>query len=442
MHPLVKKVEVSLRNNDLLPPGSHVVVGLSGGADSIALCLILKELEWDILAAHVNYGLRGEESDADEQFVRQFCAKKGIALEVKKVDTLSIAESDKKGIQEIAREIRYSWFRELANKFPGALIATGHHADDQAETVLFQLLRGTGIKGLAGMKSSHNGLIRPLLEVRRLEIEEFLQEQAASWRTDSSNDKDDYSRNFIRHHILPLAEKVNEKAVEHILQTSQIAEEYRLLAEAQIEEWFKQNCIEENEMLKISIEKLRVHPQQKSVVWYVLERFGFGAGTLHDVLSLMDSESGKGVRSENYEVQRDRDFLILKPLSSKKEVHIHISSGIEKNQFLEMHEVSGPIDFTAVSDDEAYFDANKLNFPLLLRNWKTGDRFRPLGMKGQQKISDLLIQNKVPLFIKQDVLVLESNGKIIWVLGFRVSEDAKISADTTHILQFRYIETS
>jgi tRNA(Ile)-lysidine synthase len=434
MHPVIQKVEKFMRELGPIPVGRPILVGLSGGADSLALTLILKEMSFEVIAAHMNYQLRGEESDLDELFVTEFCIKEGISIYLKHVEMFDTSDVQGKGIQEKARNLRYAWFEELCTKENCAFIATGHHADDQAETVLFHLFRGSGMKGLAGIKPLLGNRIRPLLYARRSEIEDYLKARDQSWRTDSSNLKDDYSRNKIRHNIIPIATEINERAVEHISQTASIADEYRILAEKQIENWIENHCSIEENATKIPVEKLSAHDQRKSVLWYMLEPLGFAAAVVDEALSLLYSESGKGIRSEQFQIARDRDFLILKPLSQKTEVHVVISSAEETCEYLKITEVSGPVDFSGVSPFEAYFDAELLRFPLVLRSWKMGDRIIPLGMKGQQKISDLLIQIKVPLYKKQDVLVLESNGKIAWVVGLRVSEEFKITPKTERIL--------
>ena len=442
---LRENLQAYIKKENLFQPKDGLLIAVSGGADSSVLCALCAAEGYHFSIAHCNFKLRGEESDRDEAFVRALGLKYGVEVFVKEFDTLGIAAERKTSVEETARNLRYDWFKELTTcgrdpeKKDFDFLLTAHHADDNAETVLMNFLRGTGIKGLRGILPKHGNIIRPILFARRKEIEEFALQNNIDFITDSSNAASNYTRNFFRNDLIPAIEKVFPKVSENILNNIERFSGIEYLYEKSTDE-IKENLVEKKGAeTHIPVLKLAKTKPLGTVIYEIIKEYGFAASQVSETEKLLTSESGKYIVSATHRILRNRKWLIIGPLqSADADVH-HI---------IEEHTASvifpgGEIKFTqclkpavlSTNADTAYIDTAKLTYPLLLRKWKQGDYFYPLGMSKKKKLSRFFSDIKLSLAQKEKVWVIESDKKIVWVVGYRIDDRFKITALTKDILK-------
>jgi tRNA(Ile)-lysidine synthase len=438
---MLEKVKKYIDDKHLLNPSSTVVVGVSGGTDSMALLDILTLLNYRCIAAHCNFHLRGEESDRDAEFVKNWCKNSDIEYISIDFDTQEYARYKKISIEMAARELRYKWFEIVRQQYEAEVIAVAHHRDDSVETVLLNLLRGTGIRGLIGISPKKGNIVRPLLCVSRNEIEEYLKERNISFVTDSTNYDDAITRNYLRLNVIPMMEKLNPSAKNAIFRTTQnVGEAYNIYENAI--ETLKKGVMSGE---KISIEKLKKTPSPVSVLFEILSPLGFNSSVVEDIIDNLNSSSGKVFLSKQYRVIKDRHFLLLSKIAdtnnSDSEILIHEGTNeilwpihlkisvVNKNKI----DVNKPGRFL-------FSDAEKVRFPLKLRKWKEGDWFVPFGMKGKKKLSDYFTDCKFDLLEKESQWILESEGQIVWIVGKRNDERFKVSDHTDNVLMIEWVE--
>lgn len=423
-----------------------IVVAVSGGADSMVLAALLQNAGVTIVLAHCNFGLRGEESDGDEALVKQWATEQGIPVYTERFATRAILEAEGGNLQETARDLRYAWFEQLRLRLSFDFIATAHHQQDAAETMLINLLKGTGIAGLHGILPQQGRIIRPLLSITKEELLAYAAAEHIPWREDSSNKKDDYIRNQIRHHLLPLAESIVPGATGQLYKSSLHVQEAEQLYLESITRYRHKLIEQRGQDWYIPVLKLRHCSPLGTILLELLKPFGFTAAQLPDLLRLLSAETGKYINAAANRVIRNRNFLIVTPLQQEASGHILLEEqgGAVNTSHFNLDFAGKALDETllqqilATADpNAAHLDYSKLEFPLILRPWKTGDYFYPLGMNNKKKkVSRFLIDQKVPLHEKANVWVLESNKKIAWVLGKRIDERFKIGAGTAHIFRF------
>ncbi|MDZ4750855.1 MAG: tRNA lysidine(34) synthetase TilS [Flavobacteriales bacterium] len=429
---LVEKVQKFIATNRLAEPESRILIGLSGGLDSVVLCHVMHSLNFVVVAAHVNFKLRGTESDVDAKEVSAWSHQMGWEFVFTEFETSEISLQRGTGIQETARQLRYDWFEEMRVQMKCAAIAVAHHTDDQAETILFHLFRGSGIKGLSGMQPKRGNIIRPLLQSRRADLEEYLKKHGLAFREDSSNKSEKYKRNLIRRSLIPKIEEINQNSVEHIVQTGFLSAQYLSIAEDFLAYWKSKNLVQKGSEIHIPVKSLSQITYAETILWMILEPLGFSTGSMPDILNLLEAQTGKQVAAEKFLIMRDREVLIIGPIKEMFSLSVQINQlPFESLELgILMEECDIPVDLKTLDPYTAILNLDELKFPLIIRTWREGDQIVPLGMKGRQKISDLLIQSKVPLHKKQDVCVLESNGDIAWVAGYKVSDLFRIKSDT------------
>ena len=422
-------------NNRLLKPDDKVIVGLSGGADSTALLHILHRLDYNCIAAHCNFHLRGEESDRDEQFAAKFAASLNLPFFKKDFDTSSIAKERGISIEMAARDLRYQWFAALKENQQADAIAVAHHRDDSIETLLLNLIRGTGIKGLTGIQPRNGSIVRPLLCVSKKEILQYVHEQKLPFITDSSNEQEKIIRNKIRLQLIPLLETINPSVRDAIIQTIDNLNEVAKIYDAEIEKAIQ--VIYNNG--SISIPLLKIFPSPESILFELLKNYGFGKETVREIYSAMDSQPGKTFYAPEYYVVKDRDEFLLSPIVQEDEKEYLIQANETLMEFpLRMEITLRTNDATAGIDknaDTACLDYDKLQFPLILRKWKTGDKFIPFGMKHFQKLSDFFTNRKFSIIQKEKTWILTSGKEIVWLVNYRIDERFKVAETTKN----RYI---
>ena len=433
---MINSVKDNIYKNNLFTKKSKILLAVSGGADSIFLLFVLKDLGYDIQIAHCNFNLRDVESDQDEQFVKDIADKYSIRCYVRSFDTLKFAEENKISIQMAARQLRYDWFEELLVENNFSCIATGHHQDDSIETFLINLIRGSGISGLCGIQMINNKIVRPLLSLKRNQIEYFLTKQNIKYRNDSSNSDIKYLRNNIRHQLIPLLKEINPKIQETISNEIDMLNGINNIFKEKVNDIRKSIMIKREELFIIKISDL-LNISNLEVILYELLR-PFGSFQVKQIINSLRLQSGKQFFSNTHYILIDRECLII---SQKKE-----TNNKEIKIFRTDHEISKPLymklsetfDLSIVNDPLfAKFDLNKLTFPLLLRKWKNGDKFIPLGMNNFKKVSDFFVDEKYTLNEKKEQWILCSKENIIWIVGKRIDDRYKIASNTkkTYIAQ-------
>jgi len=431
-----------IKKEGLFSSGDRLLVAVSGGLDSVVLCELLQRAGFDIYIAHCNFGLRGEESERDERFVRGLGTRYGREVLVKRFDTMAYALSHQVSVQVAARELRYEWFKEVAGD--RGYVVTAHHRDDNIETLLMNFFKGTGIGGLRGMLPQHGNLVRPLLFAGREEIRAFAVSEGLEWVEDSSNESDKYTRNYFRHRVIPLIEEVYPGAVHNlganIGRFREIEEVYRRDIDRQLKRLLEHRGSE----VWVPVLKLRSSSPLTTLVFEIITPFGFSASQVATVVGLLDSGSGKYVCSATHRVLRDRGWLIISPLEAGVAANILVESSdgdvvYEGGRLLLRRMPVGEVPVDVGGSAVAWLDAREVEYPLLLRKWRIGDYFYPLGMRKKKKLSRLFIDSKLSLAEKERVWVVESNKKILWVVGMRIDDRCRIDTGTTEVVRIEWL---
>lgn len=427
-----------IKSNNLFSLKDKLLLAVSGGVDSVVLCELCKQAGYNFSIAHCNFQLRGEESDKDEKFVESLAARLKVEYYSIGFDTKKIAGELKKGIEETARDIRYEWFQQLLKEHKLSCIVTGHHADDNIETMAMLFFRGTGIKGLRGMLPQNGKIVRPLLFARKQELEDYASANQLEFVTDYTNFEDAFARNFFRNRLIPLFKMVYPSVEQNLISNiERLADTEQLYEQAIVEH--KRKLIEKrSNEFHIPVLKLQKSAPVRTIVYEIISDFGFTAHQADEVLALLKSETGKYISSPTHRIIKNRNWLIITPAATGESVTVIIEKGIREIQFpggnLKIT-ITNNAGATLPADSmTACLDAKQVIYPLLLRKWKTGDYFYPLGMKKKKKIARFLIDLKLSKTEKENTWVLESNKRIIWVVGYRIDERFKITEKTKETL--------
>ena|SRR6218665_4027573 len=416
--------------------GKKLLLAISGGVDSMVLLELCRQADLDIRAAHCNYQLRGEESDADEEFVKKQCEEKDVLLFVNHFDTKKFAEEHKLSIQVVARHLRYEWFNTLLINNDYDYILTAHHLDDSLETFLINLTRGSGLDGLTGIPQQNGNIIRPLLPFSRNEIEVFAKENIIQWREDSSNASDKYLRNKLRHDLIPVLKELNpsllnsfEKTVSNLQQAQSMVDDASRIV-------YRKVVSDINFQKRINLDELMQLPNYLAYLYQWLGPFGFS--DWDSISGLVSAQSGKQIHSENHTLLKDRNELIVFPKNESDATEVF---SVEKGQKLVKFPLKlafSNVENISVQTTNAIFvDEEKLRFPLAIRKWQEGDLFYPFGMKGSKKLSKYFKDEKYSLIDKSEIWLLCSQDEIVWVIGKRQDDRFKVTAQTTKIVQIQ-----
>ncbi len=438
-----------IKAENLFQKKDKLLLAVSGGVDSVVLCELCHRSGFDFVIAHCNFQLRGEESERDEEFVQRLAAKYKVSFFVKKFDTLSIAANTKKSIETAARDLRYQWFYELIEQpadNPVRFILTAHHADDNIETVVMNFFRGTGIAGVRGILPKQDKIIRPLLFARRKELEDFVKKNQLDFVTDSSNVTNDYTRNFFRNEIIPLIKKNFPEAEKNVLKNIRRFVETEIIYQQSIEQLKKKILEQKGNEVHIPVLKLLKTKPLATIVYEIIKDFDFTAHQTEEVVMLLKSESGKYIHSSTHRVLKNRKWLIITPLKSNLAANILIEASDSKIEFdkgiLNIQTITtSPDNYRdklQTSNFITQLDAAEIKFPLLLRKWKQGDYFYPLGMTKKKKLSRFFIDQKLSLIEKENAWVIEMDKKIIWIVGMRIDNRFKITPHTKDVLLIHY----
>lgn len=425
---MIEKVKAFITEENLITINDKILVAVSGGRDSIALLIILKQLGYNIEVAHCNYQLRAEESDEDEAFVANICKDINVPFHNKKFDTANDAKNEGVSIQMKARDLRYDWFKALDEKYSYNKIAVAHHLDDQLETMLINLTRGTGLKGLRGMKAKRDKIVRPFLCVERDEINEFLFSQHIPFREDSSNGEGKYFRNKIRHQVIPVLKEINPSLFKAINNTGKRLRNVEVNWDLQYEKWTK-SLKNENGVLTIPYSEFNA--ENLSFIQQLLRAKGFSYPDIDNIIKVDTIGKGKTFFGKN-------DWIAI---SANGAYEVYMQKP-EENQLyyldkklpipLTIEAVQMPVDIKP-EGNLAYINADKVQGKLHLRKWRQGDWFMPFGMRGKQKISDYFTNNKFSLKEKENTWLLCDAEKVVWIVGHRSDNRYRVDESTRNV---------
>ncbi|MCQ2227548.1 MAG: tRNA lysidine(34) synthetase TilS [Bacteroidales bacterium] len=431
----------------LIDKQKGVLVAISGGADSVVLLHYLVSNGYYCIAAHCNFHLRGEESDRDEQFVRQFCDELSVPLHVAHFETKQYAENHKLSIEMAARELRYGWFFKIMEQEQLPCVAVAHHSDDAVETFLLNLVRGTGIRGLTGMKPKQGRVVRPLLGYSRQDIELYCRAHKLKYVTDSTNLSDAYTRNRLRHNVVPQLKAINPSFLSTMRGNMAHLDQIFALFDAQVKQFAKRAVVEVDGQTLIAMEHLKSLPMPEPFLFELLFVKGFNSDAIRKMARCVEEERwGRIFFSPKHRAIVDRYNIVV--TTRDKEVE-NREFDIERDQL----EVFSPIhislrlfektdDFQFSRDANwAHLNADKLYYPLTLRRWRNGDVFRPLGMKGFKKLSDFFVDQKMSRAEKENIWVLESGGEIVWIVGHRIDDRFKVVDNCKEVLEMKLISS-
>lgn len=433
----------------LSPDNCQLLLAVSGGVDSVVLLDLVSKSGFNFQMAHCNFQLRGEESGRDEKFARSLGVKYGKEVLVKQFTTKLHASEKKVSIQEAARELRYGWFTEIVHSWQipsNPYIVTAHHADDNIETVLMHFFRGTGIRGLAGIQpmQAERSLIRPLLPFRKTELLAYANTEGLLFVEDSSNASDKYTRNYFRNQLIPQIKEVFPQVEENILHTTARIQEAAELYHQSIQFHIKKLTEKKGEEIHIPVIKWKRVTPLHTISWELIKSYGFTAAQNAEVIKLLDAGNGSYISSPSHRIIHNRKWMIISPNAAENTQHILIEAGDSNIQFeagvLQISEIQHSKLATHHNPCEALLDMTGIQFPLLLRKYKQGDYFYPLGMQKKKKLSRFLIDQKLSKTDKEKVWVIESNKKIIWVVGHRIDDRCKLTDRTRKLLHIAYLK--
>ncbi len=429
-----------IKETNLFSLRDKILLGFSGGPDSVALAYLLHKAGFNLALAHVNFHLRGEDADRDQQFSRDFARRYALEFFTTDFDTRQYARTQGLSIEEAARDLRYSWFEQIRSSHGFDYIATAHNADDNVETVLHNLARGTGLRGLLGIPAKRGNIVRPLLFAFKDEILAFCRENNLPFRIDRTNNQTEFTRNKIRHLIVPQFLQINSGFKNNVLRTSAILHEVYDLTQEFVAHCHQEIVSIQGQDIYINKEKLLQCRYPRLFLFEFLSGYGFTPGQVDNVCEIIESQPGKIVKSVDYQLINDRQALILTPIPSEENIEISINTGTRE---VEVDNVKIKFEILSVTElnslkqppSVALLDYDKLDFPLKIRHWQQGDYFYPFGMRGRKKLSDFFAEKKIPLHKKKQVLILESNGRIVWVMGYRPDNRFRITPETKRVLK-------
>lgn len=447
---MLNRVEAYIQKEGLLCKEGLYIVALSGGADSVALLLMMKQLGYRIEAAHCNFRLRGEESDRDEAFVCQLCTEQNIPIHRVHFDTHEYAALHKISIEMAARELRYRYFEQLCQDIGASAICVAHHRDDAIETLLMNLMNGTGIHGLTGIRPKNGKIVRPLLCLSRTEIEEFLHSIGQSYVTDSTNAIDDVLRNKIRLHLVPLMKEMIPKSAENIAKTANYLKEVEVVYDNAVKTELSNlvtvlhpqiGSANQHEAHAVKIADLKNLPSPECFLFEWLRPYGFNSTQILQIVDSLDAPSGKIFHTVSYVLYIDRETLIIAPPFQPMPSLRIPEDGVYNYQEKMKVKVSTTDNVEVLkSDNCATIDKEKIEFPLTVRVVQSGDRFVPFGMKGSKLVSDYLTDKKLSLWAKQSQMVVTDNkGDVVWLMGHRIDHRFRITPSTKSVLKLELL---
>jgi tRNA(Ile)-lysidine synthase len=442
---LLKGFREYIDRERLFTAGDKILLAVSGGVDSVVMAHLFHMAGYSFAIAHCNFQLRGEESDRDEQFVSQLGVQYNVPVFNTRFDTHAYVSMHRVSVQVAARELRYRWLEETRAMHGCSFIATAHHMHDNVETVLMNFCKGTGLAGLHGILPRQGLIIRPLLFAQKEAILEYAGKHSLSFVEDSSNITDKYTRNFFRHHVIPPIQEAYPGAVQHMATTIERIREAELLYQEALSRHKKRLLEQKGNTFMVPVLKLQKTTPLHTVAYELFREFGVTPAQVGQVLELLDSESGRYVATPTHRIIRNRQWLLITPqeqqkadviVIEKEQVHVHTAGGHLKLRTQERAAL-GSIPAAA---HLACLDSRHVRYPLILRRWKQGDYFYPLGMNKKKKLSRFFIDQKLSLPQKENAWVLESAKRIVWIVGMRIDDRFKITDSTKEVLCLEMVQ--
>lgn len=442
--PLADRVAAYIAQQGILRQGDKVLLAVSGGLDSVVMTHLLHSLGYASAIAHCNFKLRGADADGDEAFVQQLAKQLDLPFYSTHFDTKGYAKQHGLSIQMAARELRYEWLEGIRKHTGCFYLATAHHKNDQAETVLLNLVKGTGIRGLHGMLPKQGHLIRPLLDFSRKELEAYAEANNLTWRTDASNADTHYQRNMLRHEVLPLLEQLNPSVVNTLAQEAGYFKDAATIYEQGIKYYLKKLVERRPEGFFVPIKKLKLYPAQATLLYEWLSPVGFNETQVQDILAALDSTEVKQFYATDYRLIKDRQFLVLTAKADETEHRVVIEKFSKRVKVpgleLKFHVQTASNYHIPTQPNVAAIDADKLELPLVLRRWQRGDYLYPIGPKRKKKkLSNLLGELKLTQLQKENTWVLCSGEYIVWVVGYRLDDRFKVGVGTKRVVEVEVV---
>ncbi|UXP30635.1 tRNA lysidine(34) synthetase TilS [Reichenbachiella agarivorans] len=433
---LIEKFDAYITKHGLFSREDKLLATVSGGIDSIVLCHLLKGLGYNFSIAHCNFGLRGKESDLDQKLVEDLGSQLGVTVYVKKFETSEYAASQKISTQMAARDLRYAWFNELLANHELDLILTAHHANDLIETSIFNFSKGTGVAGLRGIQKKNGKLVRPLSFATKDDIIAYAQAQQLTWREDASNSCNKYHRNRIRHKIINQLKKINPSLESTYLHTQERLESLESLLTNTSKTIRNKYMVRKKNITTLNMTWFELEKGGLVILEDILRPYGFSLQQCQAIITSLYGLSGKQFFSQYWTLVVDRKKLIITHDEDHPSINLSLDADQEALTILDhryvFHIQDMPVEIIK-SPEYAFLDADKIEFPIQVRNWQEGDRFVPLGMKSQKKLSDFMIDEKIPVNLKERLLIFESNQNIIWIAGKRIDDRFKITDQTKKV---------
>lgn len=445
-----EQVQAFIEKHRLIKPGQRILLAVSGGLDSMVMLHLLADLGYPLAVAHVNFQLRGTDSDQDEIFVKEQADKLRLPFHATRFDTSKTAQQEGISIQMAARKLRYDWFDDLCEQHGYEAIATAHHANDQAETMLLHLVKETGIRGIRGMQPQFGNRIRPLLFANRAELERYAQNKEVPYRVDASNVSLAYERNYLRLQVIPALEKLNPNLIKSLAESANHLRFAEMLFEERLVHYRRKLLVSRGNDFHIPLRLLRSYPEPPKLLFELIRDRGFAFDQIEQLLELPIEASGQEFTSTTHRLIKNRQMVILTSIRSESASFITIQPGEKRVNLLDatlhFEEIENLETLRFPNDGSvATVDARKLEFPLVVRRWKKGDYLYPLGMTkpnsnkvGKKKLSDLFTDLKLSQADKERVWILCSGKKVVWVVNHRIDDRFKITPSSKHALRIRF----
>jgi len=431
---MIEEFNKFIFENNLIKQGDKILLAVSGGIDSMVMAHLFLRRNHKEGIAHCNFSLRGQESDKDEELVRQFAADNNIPFYTIRFETKAYAKRNKLSIQMAARELRYNWFEEIRGKNGFDSVAVAHNLNDNIETLLINLIRGTGLAGMAGIKPLNNNIIRPMLFATRQEIQTYCDKNKIVFREDKSNADTKYTRNKIRHQVIPVIKEINPSVELTLNETAERFSGFNEIVSDYISQLKEKIGEEKEHIISFNISLLKTHLHNKAVIFELFKPYGVANAKLNDLIRVIDGKTGGQIITDTHRIIKNRKEIVVSEEVYMQETSYTISDinafciypGISSARNVKITDT-----YEIPSDPHiACIDLQKISFPVLIRKWKPGDYFYPLGMNQKKKLSDYFIDNKYSRFDKETIFILESDGEIVWLIGDRIDDRFKITSST------------
>lgn len=438
-----------INEQNLFKPTDKLLLAVSGGKDSVVLFDLFREARFNFMVLHCNFQLRGEDSNQDATFVAQLCTRHGIPFRDTTFETQDFAQTHKISIEMAARQQRYEWFEEVRQETGYDYIVTAHHLNDSIETILLNLSKGTGISGMRGILAKKGNIVRPLLFASRTDIDAYAAEKDLRWREDYTNALNDYQRNLLRNEVIPLLKKINPNLEYTFARNIERLQAIEADFQKNLSYFKKAVMKEEQKNFYLKIETIQYWQSASYLLEETLKNFGFNYFQTKEIYQSLNKISGKTFHSATHTLIKDRVFLIITPKEEQSFEEAPIEKGLETLQYhgLTLHLTTATLQEweTYLKSDKnqniLWVDAARLKFPLVVRPWREGDWFIPFGMKGKKKISDFLVDKKVPMHLKKTAFLLCSGNDVIWIIGQRTDDRFKITHQTTQVMKIEVLNT-